>query len=30
LLTSSLLLFIRFQLISKKHEYDVPIVIAQD
>jgi MATE family multidrug resistance protein len=30
LLTSSLLLFIRFQLVSKKHQYDVPIVIAQD
>lgn len=30
LLTSSILLFIRFQVISKKHEYDVPVVIAQD
>ncbi|HTD40735.1 MAG TPA: MATE family efflux transporter [Mucilaginibacter sp.] len=30
LFTSSLLLFIRFQLISRKHKYSVPVVVARD
>jgi MATE family multidrug resistance protein len=30
LLTASLLLFIRFQLISRKHRYKTPLIVAQD
>ena len=30
LLTASILLFIRFQSISRKHEYQIPVIIAQD
>jgi MATE family multidrug resistance protein len=30
LLTASILLFIRFQLISRKHQYKTPVIIAQD
>ena len=30
LLTASLLLFIRFQVISRKHQYKTPLIIAQD
>ncbi len=30
LLAASVLLFIRFQLISRKHEYKTPLIIAQD
>lgn len=30
LLTASILLFIRFQLISQKHQYKTPVIIAQD
>jgi MATE family multidrug resistance protein len=30
LLSASILLFIRFQLISKKHQYKTPVIIARD
>lgn len=30
LLTASLLLFIRFQLMSKKHQFETPVILAQD
>jgi MATE family multidrug resistance protein len=30
LLTASILLFIRFQLISRKHQYKAPVIVAQD